>query len=294
MSAQKATDPYAQTFCPTYHSDTYPFIAASDVMGKNVFITGASKGIGRATSLAYAKAGASKIGLSARSSLTSLADEIAAVAKEAGHPAPTVTCCEMDVTERDSIEAAAKEIDNAFDGRLDVLLNNAGYLEVSMPVAESDPDEWWKAWTVNVRGPYLMTRAFLPLMLKGGDKTIINVSSLGAHSKRPGASGYQTSKMAICRFTEFLMVEYQDQGLLSFSIHPGGVMTELARALPKCSHRFLVDKAEMAADTIVWLTQEKRDWLAGRYVSCNWDMQELLERKDDIVARDLLKFRMSF
>ena len=138
-----------------------------------------------------------------------------------------------------------------------------------------------------------MTRAFLPLMLKGGDKAIINVSSLGARSKRPGASGYQTSKMAICRFTEFLMVEYQDQGLLSFSIHPGGVRTELASALPISSHRFLVDKAELAADTMVWLTEEKRDWLAGRYVSCNWDMRELLEKKDDIVARDLLKFRMA-
>ena len=114
-------------------------------MGKSVFITGASKGIGRATSLAYAKAGASKIGLGARSSFTSLVDEIAEVVRAAGHPAPTVTCCEMDITERGSIEAAAKEIDNAFDGRLDVLLNNAGYLEVTKPVAESDPDEWWKS-----------------------------------------------------------------------------------------------------------------------------------------------------
>ena len=56
----------------------------------------------------------------------------------------------------------------------------------------------------------------------------------------------------------------------------------------------LVDKPEVASDTIVFLTQEKRDWLGGRYISCTWDMEEFLGKKDEIVEKDLLKFRMAF
>ena len=82
-----------------------------------------------------------------------------------------------------------------------------------------------------------MTRSFLPLMLRGGDKQIVNLSSIGAHNVRPGMSGYQTTKMAIVRFSEFINAEYGDQGVLAFSVHPGGVMTELAVNMPKQMHR---------------------------------------------------------
>ena len=55
----------------------------------------------------------------------------------------------------------------------------------------------------------------------------------------------------------------------------------------------LTDTPELASDTIVYLTQTKQDWLAGRYISCTWDMPELLAKKDDIVQRDILKIRMA-
>ena len=142
----------------------------------------------------------------------------------------------MDVTDRAAIEKAAEQAEKDLDGRLDILINNAGYLETFTPVAESDPDEYWKTWTVNMRGPYLVTRALLPLMLKGGEKTIVNLSSIGALTIRPGGSAYATTKMAICRFSEFLDAEYRDQGLLVFAVHPGGIVTELANNLPNEMH----------------------------------------------------------
>ena len=160
----------------------------------------------------------------------------------------------LDVEDRASVETAAKDIETGL-GRLDILVNNAGYLEKAIPIIESDPDEWWKVWGVvsyddhrsnihdehpnapqNIRGPYLMTRSFLPLMLRGGDKQIVNLSSIGAHNVRPGMSGYQTTKMAIVRFSEFINAEYGDQGVVAFSVHPGGVMTELAVTMPKEMH----------------------------------------------------------
>jgi NAD(P)-dependent dehydrogenase (short-subunit alcohol dehydrogenase family) len=288
--------PFA-AYTPTYHNDTYPFINPQKLhlKNKNVFITGASKGIGRATALAYAQAGASHIGITARSPPHSVAEECIAAAKKAGHPAPNVHCYAMDVTDRETIERVASEAAKAMGGRIDIVVSNAGYLEEFIPIADSDPDEWWKTWTTNVRGPYLVTRSFLPILLSSpsGDKTIIHISSIGAHGKRPGASAYQTGKFAIARFVEFIMAEYGEKGVLAYCLHPGGVMTELASKMPKHTHGILVDKVEMAGDTIVWLSAERREWLGGRYVSANWDMEELEGRKGEIVEKDLLKFRMA-
>ena len=119
----------------------------SNLSGKYVFISGASKGVGRATALAYAKAGAAGIGIGARSDLSSLKDEIQNAAKKAGKSAPKVVSVKLDVEDRASVEAAVKEIENGL-GRLDILVNNAGYLEKAVPIVDSDPNEWWKVWTV--------------------------------------------------------------------------------------------------------------------------------------------------
>ena len=159
-----------------------------------------------------------------------------AAAEEAGHPAPKVVSYNMDVIDRDVIESTAQRADKDFSGRIDILINNAGYLEKFVPIVDSDPDEWWKTWTVNIRGVYLVTRAFLPIMLKGGDKQIVNLSSVGALRCRPGGSGYQMTKFALLRFTEFIMSEYGTQGILAFSVHPGGIVTELVGNMPKDLH----------------------------------------------------------
>ena len=71
-----------------------------------------------------------------------------------------------------------------------MLINNAGYLEEFLPVADSKIDQYWTVWEINMKGVFLVTRAFLPLLLKGGMKTILNTSSIGAHTITPGGSGY--------------------------------------------------------------------------------------------------------
>lgn len=70
-------------------------------------------------------------------------------------------------------------------------------------------------------------------------------------------------------------------------------MTELASRMPTESRHLLSDQPALAADTVAWLVNEKRGWLAGRYVSVTWDMKELLEKKDEIIKKDLLKVRMA-
>jgi NAD(P)-dependent dehydrogenase (short-subunit alcohol dehydrogenase family) len=221
-------------------------------------------------------------------------NDIKSAAKEAKRESPKVLPLQLDVTDRKSVEDAAERIKKEF-GRLDILINNAGYLESFIPIADSDPLEWWHSWTVNMNGVYLVTRSCLPLLLntEGGLKTILNVSSIGALRTRPGASAYQTAKLALLRFGQFLNAEYGSQGLLSYGIHPGGVLTELAKGMPKETHAMLMDTPELGAESIVWLTGQRREWLAGRYISVNWDMQEFEGMREEVEKGDLLKVQVT-
>lgn len=283
-------DPTANNFTPTRHTDTYPAISHSNHQGRTVLITGASKGIGRATAVSFAKSGASNIVIAARSGLDGVEQELLAAAPSSSSP-PQIIKLQLDVVSEVSVAHAAERVKKEC-GHLDILVNNAGYLEEWAPIAESDPSEWWRSWEVNVKGVYLMTRAFLPLLLEGTLKTIINVSSIGAHHTLPGASAYETNKLAVLRFTEFVAVEYGDRGIIAIAIHPGGVLTELAQNLPQGLHGLLVDTPELAGDSVAWLTQRQPQWLSGRYVSVNWDLPELMTKKEEIVEGDKLKMRI--
>jgi NAD(P)-dependent dehydrogenase (short-subunit alcohol dehydrogenase family) len=275
--------------------DTYPFIdpAQADMTGKSVLITGASKGIGKATAISFATAGCSTILLAARSDLADVETAVKDAAKKANRPQPLVHTLKVDVASEDSVRVAAEAAADLLGGSLDVLINNAGYLEEWKPMAESKPSEWWRTWEVNIKGTYLAAHYFLPMLLKSQTKTIINVSSGGAHVLFSGASGYQTTKFALCRLTEFMDKEYYQQGLVAISIHPGGVKTDLALNMPPDRLDLLTDTAELPADTMVWLSCERRDWLSGRFATVGWDMEQLEQKKQDILQRNLFKFRVT-
>jgi hypothetical protein len=200
----------------------------------------------------------------------------------------------LDVTKAENVAKAAAEVEKAF-GRCDILINNAGHLEQPLSMIDVDPTAWWRTFEVNILGMFLVSRAFIPLMLKEADslKTVVNLSSMWGLTFFPGGSAYQISKFAILRFTEFCNAEYDDQGLLAFSFHPGSVDTELAQELPPEITQFLTDSPELGSDTLLWLTAERREWLAGRFVNAAWDMDEVLEKKDRIVKEDHLKMRLT-
>lgn len=137
-----------------------------------------------------------------------------------------------------------------------------------------------------------MCRLFIPLLLKSDQKTLINITSIGAHRIMPGASGYQISKLAVLRFTEFLMADYGEQGLLAYAVHPGAVKTEVGLNMPVYMHAVLKDQPALAADSLVWLSGGRRKWLCGRYLSVNWDFEELCGKEKEIVEGDKLKVRL--
>jgi NAD(P)-dependent dehydrogenase (short-subunit alcohol dehydrogenase family) len=124
--------------------------------------------------------------------------------------------------------------------------------------------------------------------------TMINVSSSGALSVRKGGASYRTSKLAVLRWTEALNEEHGDEGLVAFRVNPGAIKTQMTVNEPEELRNNLPHKPEIACDTIAWLAGERRDWLGIRYVSCPWDTQDLIARKDEIIEGDKLKLRMTF
>lgn len=179
-------------FTETKHKDTYPFIQSLGSIahkGRSILITGASKGLGRSMAIAFAQSGASRIALGARSSLDSVEADILDAALKAGHPPPQVLKLQLDVVDKESVRKAAQTVAKEFgDDGLDILVNNAGWLESRNPIGEADPDEWWYTFEVNVKGVFLVANAFMSLVLKSREKTIINITSLAAHFIRRNVS----------------------------------------------------------------------------------------------------------
>jgi len=148
--------PAIRAFVPTVHEDTYPFIspANADLSAKSVLITGASKGLGKGQALSFAKAGCSRIAVVARTGLDELKTELRAAAKAAGKPEPLVLTIPLDITSEADVAAAARIVSEAFDGVLDILINNAGRASDVVPLTETRVDDWWATWEVNIKGTY--------------------------------------------------------------------------------------------------------------------------------------------
>lgn len=280
------------------YADIDPKVALKGTAtGKTIFITGGSRGIGQATAIAFAQAGAKAVYLTARSEadLEETKEKLNAVNSE-------TQCGYMvcDVTDAAAVETAVADCVNRFGG-IDVADSNAGYLDNWKKIGESDIESWWKSWEVNVKGTYYVVRYVIPHLIESARKYgakgasgghMILLSSVGAQLLMPGASDYQASKHAINRICEFIQIDHGEDGVKAFAIHPGGVNTNLARNMPKEIHQYLVDEPELAAGFIVWLCSGKADWASGRYLSSNWDVSEILQMQDQILKDDLLVNRL--
>lgn len=211
------------------HSDTYPAIdpAKLNMTNKSVFITGASRGLGRAIAVSFAKAGASFIAIGGRSDFTETTEAIQWGAASAGRPAPVVMPLRFEMTDPAGVEEAAVKVRKAF-GRVDIVVNNAGLFGTLGKVVDSDQENFRQVIDTNIYGPYLVARAFIPLMLEsGGDRTLLTISSVAAHLVLPGLASYQISKLGVLRLTQLLNAEYADQGFLAYAVHPGNVKTDM-------------------------------------------------------------------
>lgn len=282
----------------TSHNDCYDAINPNtqlkdSAIGKVVFIAGASRGIGQATAVAFAQAGAKAVFLTARTKEALQETQKLVLSANPNTQCALATC---DVTNADQVEAAVADCVTQFGG-IDIADANAGFLGPWVKIGDSDPRGWWKNWQVNIQGTYHIIRFTLPHLIESAQKWpsgghLILVSSVGAQFVMPGASDYQTSKHAINRLCEFVQSDHNDDGIKCFAMHPGGVATELGHQMPEAMHEYLVDDPKLAASFAVWLCSGAADWAKGRYLSANWDVTELTDRRDEILNQDLLVNRM--
>jgi NADP-dependent 3-hydroxy acid dehydrogenase YdfG len=187
--------------------------------GRVALVTGASSGIGEATAIALAEAGA-KVAIAARrrDRLQALADRLAPLGAE-----PLVL--EADLLDEHIAQQIVADTERHF-GRLDILVNNAGvmYLE---PVAEADLGRWRRMLELNVLSLIASTQAALAGMKSRRDGHIVNVSSTAGRIANPNAAAYSATKFGVVAFSEALRREVYADNIRVSIIEPGVVQTEL-------------------------------------------------------------------
>ena len=273
-----------------------------DLGGQVAIVTGGGRGIGRAMAQALANAGAA-VAVVARSP-DQLAETVALI-EGAGGRGIAITA---DVTDQQAVAKMVNEVEQQL-GPVDLLVNNAGVLGPAGPTWEVDGDEWWRCVDVNLRGPFLCSRAVLPGMVARHSGRIITTASGAGTEPWPYGAAYAIAKGAAISFSENLAAETKEHGISVFSIHPGFVrtaMTEGAAASPDqekwCDGMFRTSLAEgypfecvlpeHAAKLVTFLASGRADALSGRYVSVDDDVAEMVSRAEEIQEGELYALRL--
>ena len=183
--------------------------------GRTVVITGAGSGIGRATAVLMGSEGARVIATDIREDrLKELADE---------YPGITLIPVVGDITHPDVIA----EVITACDGKLDVLVNNAGIMDGFLSVAEVDDATWREVFAVNVDAPMRLTRAAIPLMKAAGRGAIVNVASEASLRGSAAGAAYTASKHAVIGLTRSTALLHAADGIRTNAVAPGAVRTNI-------------------------------------------------------------------
>lgn len=223
------------------------------LQGQVALITGASSGLGRASALAFAQAGAD-VALLARSErdLKVVAAEVEKLGKRA-LARPT------DLLNEAALQAAVEQVRDDF-GRVDVLLNNAG-TDVPGTVADLAASDWDRVLAVNLRAPFLLAKAVFPTMQAQRRGTIISVSSVAGKRGWANASAYCASKFGLTGFTQALHAEGREHGIRAVVVYPGAMATNWGDWIPEAREKDEQENhsssealsPEDAAAFLVWL-----------------------------------------
>ena len=191
--------------------------------GRVAVITGASRGIGRATALALGGAGA-KLALVGRDQ-AKLAESLK-LARETGAEAETFTC---EVRDEAQVRKLAEDVSKRF-GAVHILVNNAG-TAIRKNVIDFSLEEWRALTDTNITGVFLMCKYFVPHMRGHGYGRIINLTSIMAHVSSSGRGVYSATKHAVAGLTKALAIELAQDNINCVAISPGFVATELTAPL---------------------------------------------------------------
>lgn len=237
--------------------------------GQVALVTGAGRGIGRATAEALAAAGASVV-IAARS-----AGQLAETAESIAAAGGAVMSRTVDVRDSEAIQDLVLETASRF-GPISLLVNNAGTAGPAGNDWEVDAQAWWECIEVCVRGAFLCTQAVLPGMIALGGGRVIEMASLTGTRAYPPITATSVSKTALIRMSEGLAATAGPLGISAFAIHPGIVKTELLLSYGMNIPESAYVPAALAAEMCVRLASGKYDALSGRFLTVNDDLDALV------------------
>ncbi|CZR59830.1 related to peroxisomal short-chain alcohol dehydrogenase [Phialocephala subalpina] len=260
FSSDTKAPPGLPTYTKLWHKKSCPTISPTrpenSAKGKVVIITGGGTGIGAAIAKAFAEAGAKAIAIVGRreNHLKTSATTISSISSST-----KVEYALADITDKKVLKAAFEKFEHSL-GKIDVLVSNAGYLTDIVPIKNSDDEDWWKSFEINVKGTYNVIRAFLPHAVS--DAVFLGVNAgLATAPPIPGLSGYISSKIASARMLESGIVET--------------AMTDKTKLPP-------MDDADLVAGLMVWLAGPEAGFMKGKFMWTNFDVDETKQRAAEI------------
>jgi NAD(P)-dependent dehydrogenase (short-subunit alcohol dehydrogenase family) len=217
-------------------------------------------------------------------------DEVAETINKS-HPDVEVLVVPTDIADPASVAALFEKVKQKY-GHADVLVNNAGVYKATSSVKNVDQQDWWAELTMNIHGTFLITQQFLKALPSSNTPAkIVTLTSGTAYFVIPEASAYGLSKLGVLQLMAYVAAE--NPNVVAVALHPGIVATGMVQP---AFEKFALDTPELVGGVGAWLAGWKgpdRSFLNGRFVSANWDVENLVERKDEIVEKDLLKMALN-
>ncbi|MEH2255291.1 glucose 1-dehydrogenase [Nostoc sp.] len=241
-----------------------------ELTGKVIIVTGASRGIGQAIATRLGKEGALVV-VNYASSEEGATATVAAIKSAAG----SAIALQADVSNAEDVQRLFEQTISEF-GRVDALINNAGWKSEDAPIAKTTDSDFDKMLAVNVRSTFLCSREAEKYLQPGG--RIINFTSIVTRLNRPNAAVYAAAKAAIEKFTYIHAKELAGRQITVNAIAPGATDTATMRqGKTQDDIQSIIDKTPMKrlgnpediADTVVFLLSQQGGWINGQTIHCN-------------------------
>ncbi|KAH6684999.1 hypothetical protein F5X68DRAFT_136546 [Plectosphaerella plurivora] len=273
--------PYTKVFHHATYSGIDPSRPELSTAGKVIVITGGGSGMGPRMAHAFATSGATKIAIIGRteSSLKQTKQEL-----EAAHAGVTVHTSVANISDETGVRSAFAAISQAF-GKIDILIGNAGYLPDIKPIAEADIEEWFRGISINTKGTLILSKVFLEHASQ--NPTLVHVSTGGCHiAPMPANSAYAVSKLAAAKLMEYFAAE--NPHVRVHNIHPGVVPTTgMSKKHSEGGGPELIgDDINLPASFVVWIVSPEAEFLRGKFVWSNWDVEELKAKREQLLSSE--------
>jgi 3-oxoacyl-[acyl-carrier protein] reductase len=232
-----------------------------DLKGRAAVVTGGAQGFGKAITERFVASGAK----------VAVWDRDTALAEKTAHAiGPQVIVIAVDVTDPAAVTKATDATAKAF-GRVDILINNAGIAGANAKVWETDVEEWRKVMRVNLDGPFICSRAVVPLMIAQNYGRIVNIASIAGKEGNPNAAHYSASKAGVIALTKSLGKELASYDIAVNAVTPAAAKTAIFDQVTQEHIDFMLSKiprnrfvtVDEVASLVAWIASQENSFTTG-------------------------------